>query len=270
MIKLTEEKETMLIPLYGKAMDYQSDTSILNDLKADEIVRNIDFPFGTLKIDQKTNIMMTLRAKLIDDYASKFINTKEAVMTLHLGCGLDSRCVRISDVGHRWIDVDYTEVIDIRREFYAETESSTMIGTSVTDEEWLEKIPVHNGECLVVAEGLFMYLSEEEIKGLLSRLKDKFGSYTIIFDAYSKMTAKHAGNHPSLKRTGAVIKWGMDKSSEFERLIVGASYVETLYLTDNHYTKDLAKGTRIAYRIANAFKMAKEAHRILVYRVKEG
>ena len=39
-IRLTEEKETLFIPLYGKAIDYRSQKSILNDRMANDIVEN--------------------------------------------------------------------------------------------------------------------------------------------------------------------------------------------------------------------------------------
>ena len=44
-IQLTEEKETLFIPLYGKAMDYRSKKPILNDSMANEIVEKIGIDF---------------------------------------------------------------------------------------------------------------------------------------------------------------------------------------------------------------------------------
>ena len=40
-ITLTEEKETLLITLYAKAMDYRSNRSILHDRKADDLIKMI-------------------------------------------------------------------------------------------------------------------------------------------------------------------------------------------------------------------------------------
>ncbi len=40
-IKLTDERETLFIPLYGKALDYRSKKSILNDSKANDIVEKV-------------------------------------------------------------------------------------------------------------------------------------------------------------------------------------------------------------------------------------
>ncbi|MEL7569163.1 MAG: hypothetical protein AAGU14_01240 [Eubacteriaceae bacterium] len=72
-IMLTEEKETLLIPLYGKAMENKKNNPILIDKKAAEIVNGIDYNFNSLKIAEKTNIMMCIRAKIIDDYLKDFL-----------------------------------------------------------------------------------------------------------------------------------------------------------------------------------------------------
>ncbi len=268
MIELDKEKETMLIPLYGKAVDYESDASILKDKKAYDIVQAIDYPFKKLKIQAKTNTMLSLRAKLMDDYVSSFLTREKDCIVLHLGCGLDSRCVRINDSSVLWYDVDFEEVIEVRRNFFEESENYHMIGSSVTEEEWLKKMPETDKECLVVAEGLFMYHGEEELISLLRRIKDRLGGFTLVLDAYSTLTAKQAKNHPSLKRTGAVIKWGIDDPKEMSSWFDGIEFLEEQYFSDNRYIRELGRGTRLMYGIANRFEAARRAHRLLIYKIK--
>ena len=48
-----------------------------------------------------------------------------------------------------------------------------MIGSSVTDPQWLADIPT-GLPTLVVAEGLLMYLQESDVRRLLARLTDQF------------------------------------------------------------------------------------------------
>jgi len=47
-VQLTEEKATLLITLYAKALDSRLEKSILRDEKANAIVGAIDFDFGKL------------------------------------------------------------------------------------------------------------------------------------------------------------------------------------------------------------------------------
>lgn len=89
-----------------------------------------------------------------------------------------------------------------------------MIGSSVTNFSWIDNIPKDKNQNIFIVEGLFMYLNEIEIKKLLNHLKARIGNYTLIFDAYSVLTAKQAKKHPSLKKTGAEIKWGINDPKE--------------------------------------------------------
>jgi O-methyltransferase involved in polyketide biosynthesis len=266
-IILTEEKETLLVPLYGKAKENEKKAPILIDKKAVEIVNQINYNFNSLKIPEKTNVMMCLRAKLIDDFVKDFLAKNNEGVALHLGCGLDSRYNRIENPNVDWYDIDFKEVIDIRKHFYEETDNYHLISSSVTEDKWLEKIPGEKKQYIVIAEGLFMYLKEGEIKTLINNLKDRISSYTLIFDAYSVFTAKNVKNHPSIKKTGAIIHWGIDNPEELIKWGMGIQLIEEQYFTSNKEVKNLDTGTRIMFKIANLFPVAKKAQRLLIYTV---
>ncbi|MGE5632286.1 MAG: class I SAM-dependent methyltransferase [Caulobacteraceae bacterium] len=267
-ITLTGEKETLLIPLYGKAKETMKSAPILIDKKAVEIVSQIDYNFSSLNIPEKTNLMNCLRAKLIDNFVKDFLSANGDCIVLHLGCGLDSRYDRIGNGKVDWFDVDFEEVINIRRNFYGETGKYHMIASSVTESAWLEKIPRGEKQCIVIAEGLFMYLKEEKIKTLLQRIKSRVGSFTIIFDAFNNYTARRVKNHPSIKKTGAVIQWGVDNPRELENWDLGIELVGEEYFTDNEEIDNLSSMNRVLFKIADLFPAAKMAQRLLIYRSK--
>lgn len=266
-IVLTEEKETLLIPLLGKARENEKQTPILIDKKAAEIVKQIDYDFDSLNIPEKTNILMCIRAKLIDDYVKSFLSDGENSVVLHLGCGLDSRFIRIKNANVDWFDVDFKDVINIRQHFFNETDKYHMIASSVTEPEWIEKIPQGKDHYIIIAEGLFMYLKENEIKELISRLKNRIGNFTLIFDAYSKLTAKNANNHPSLKKTGATINWGINDPAELTNWGLGVQLIDEEYFTDYEGINALNFSAKIMFKIANLFSIAKKAHRLLICKI---
>lgn len=269
MITLNKEKETLLVPLYGKAIDNHKKRPILFDAKADEMVKGIDYDFKSLKIPGKTNMMMCLRAKLIDNFTKDLLKGKDNTVVIHLGCGLDSRCARVNSEYAKWYDLDFEEVISIRKEFFHESEKYQMIPSSVTKPEWIETIPKGHGNYLVIAEGLFMYLKEDEIKTLLARLKDRIGNFTLIFDAFSVYTAKKVKNHPSIKKTGAQVYWGIDNPKEVEEWNLGLRFDKEILFTSNPEIEKLGWGIRSMYKLANLFPMARYAQRILVYLIQE-
>lgn len=264
-IRLRNEMETLIIPLYGKAK--MSGMGIFKDPYAEAAIGRLDYDYSELKIQSKTQVMLAMRAVIMDDFSRDFVSKNPDCLVLHLGCGLDARFMRLGPHARMWYDLDFPEVIDIKRQLYPETESYRYIASSVTDLGWIDGIEAVANEVLIVAEGLFMYLSEAEIKVLFDTLKLKFRSCTIIFDAYSKLTAKSARNHPSLKRTGATIKWGVDNPREIEGYAKGTKYVKTLYLTDKNVIERLPRNYRIVFKFADLFKSAKEAHRVFVITV---
>jgi len=146
-----------------------------------------------------------------------------------------------------------------------ETEHYHMVSSSVTEHDWIERIPNDRERCIVIAEGLFMYLKEEEIKTLLGRLKERIGRYSLIFDAYSTLTAKNTKNHPSLKKTGAQIHWGVDDPLRLTEWGLDLKFLEEQYFTSNGEIRNLDFSSRLLFRIAGLFPAARKAHRILTY-----
>ena len=185
-IHLTKDKETYLITLYGKALDNRPENPILSDKFADEVVRRIDFDFEKLKSPKGASISLPIRAKHLDNWTREFLATNPESTVLNLGCGLDSRVFRVDPPASiRWYDVDFPDVIELRKRLYPERHNYIMIGSSVTEPGWLDEIPVDR-PVLVVAEGLVMYLSEKEVIALFSKITEKFPSGQFIFDAYSR------------------------------------------------------------------------------------
>lgn len=264
-IRLKEEMETLLIPLYGRAQ--MSSRGLFCDKQAEEAVRQIDYDFSQLRIQEKTQVMLSVRGAMIDAFAADFLGEHPGCTVVYLGCGLDARYRRMGAPDVLWYDLDFPEVVEIKKRLYPETERYRLIPSSVTDWNWLEQIDTNGKPVLVIAEGLLMYLSEAEVQSLFCKMRDAFSEATFIFDAYSRMTAKQAKNHPSLKKTGAKIRWGVDGPGAMEAFGRGISHVRTIYLTDESATRALPKKYRTMFRLADRIRAAREAHRIFVMRL---
>ena len=108
--------------------------------------------------------LICTRATLIDDAARAFLARHDEAVVLHLGCGLDSRVLRLDPgPGVRWFNVDQEPVIELRRQFYDERENVEMIAASVTDPTWWSRVP-DDVPRLVLAEGLLMYLDPDGVR----------------------------------------------------------------------------------------------------------
>jgi len=261
-IRLAEEKETLLIPLFSKAFESKRTHPILLDAKAEEILESIDYNFDELRIPRQTLITLAMRANRLDGYVREYLEQCDHPLVIHLGCGLDSRVLRVGARKAAWYDLDYPDVIELRRKFYEESDHYHMIPSSVTDPNWLGQLKEHDTAC-IVAEGLLMYLHEDEVRKLFLDLQAHFSSCEMAFDVYSSLTAKSANNHPSIKKTGARLHWGIDSSEEITTWNNGIRLLEEWCFTDSEDIANLDFGDRLLFRIMGGFQAARQAHRIL-------
>lgn len=212
-VKLNNESKTLFIPLLGKAV-MSKDNLFLYDSKAEEIISKIDYDFDSLRQSKWLSMFMSLRALIIDELCCEYIKGHDNTTIIHLGCGLDSRCLRVEQDYIRWYDIDYENVIDIRKGFYSENGKYKMIGSSVLDYDWMSKIE-SSDNILIVAEGLTMYLSEEEIKTLIEQIRERFGEVHLLFDAYSKKGVRSSKIKNPVNQVNAQIKYGFNTPDEF-------------------------------------------------------
>ncbi|MCK9632014.1 MAG: SPASM domain-containing protein [Methanoregula sp.] len=123
------------------------------------------------------------------------------------------------------------------------------------------------GPVLIIAEGLFMYLHEGEVRSLLLRLQQKFPGSLLVFDCFSADAVKRMAAHPSIQKTGAGIYWGIDNAAEIGQWNKGISLLEEWYFTQSDEIRKLDRVYRMLFTIAGLFSAAKKAHLILVFRL---
>jgi methyltransferase (TIGR00027 family) len=205
---------TNLVTLYLRAHESRSRQSVLGDNAAAAAVDRIDYDFKRMRrmsMPAVNQYMVALRAKQLDDWCADYLAAHPDAVVLHLGCGLDGRAFRVAPPPSvDWFDVDQPAVIDLRRRLYDDTEHHRMIGSSVTDPQWLETIPTGR-PTLVVAEGLLMYLQESEVRQLVARVIDRFGSGQLQFDTLSALAQ-------TLSKifTRGIIAWGIRDARDIE------------------------------------------------------
>jgi O-methyltransferase involved in polyketide biosynthesis len=267
-IQLTDEKETLFIPLSGKALDYRSKNSILNDSKANDIVEKVGFDFTTQKrigarIGART---LAVRAKQYDEWTKDFITKYKNAIVVHLGCGLDARITRVQPPSSiAWFDIDYPEVISLRKEFYSETNEYKMIASSITAQKWLETIPADK-PTFIIAEGVLEYLSDEEVKTLLNRLTNYFSHGQIVFDVMNSFAIEF-GNKNLKNTTGAVdiLKWAVDDINEINKLNPKLKRIEVVSRIKSVFVKKLPFGHRLILGLLSLSSKQKNAMRLLRY-----
>ncbi|NMB86755.1 MAG: class I SAM-dependent methyltransferase [Chloroflexi bacterium] len=260
-ITLTKEQETLLIPLYAKAQR----NPILEDEKARQILAQVQYDFQRLNVPEKTAVTLRMRAKQLDAYATAFLAAHPEAVVLHLGCGLDSRCLRVMHARALWIDLDLPDVIALRRKFYPETESYRLVASSAADLDWIDQVDDQGRPVLVIAEGLLMYLHEEEVRALILRLHARFPGCHLAFDAFSQLTAERIQAHPSMQKTGASVHWGIDDPHAIEDWAEGIHLQEEWFFAQSPDIPRLSWFYRLMFRLTASIQVAQRAQRLLYF-----
>ncbi|OBF49504.1 methyltransferase [Mycobacterium sp. 852002-50816_SCH5313054-b] len=206
---------TNLCTLYLRAYESGSPAPILGDTAAAEAVDRIEYDWPRMRRAMRpgsNQYMVTMRARQLDDWSADFLRRHPDAVVLHLGCGMDTRAFRLKPPDTvRWFDVDQPAVIALRRKLYDDRDGYRMIGSSVTDEAWLDEVPTDR-PTLMVAEGLVMYLTEPQVRALLQRITDRCGGGELAFDTVSPM-----GPRLSKLFTKGITKWGIRDARELEQ-----------------------------------------------------
>ncbi|MBQ8312960.1 MAG: class I SAM-dependent methyltransferase [Clostridia bacterium] len=209
---MKNESLTLFIPLYGKALMSRED--IFPDATAERIVASVDYDFSQVDQTRKLAIYMAMRAahydRMVEDYAARH---PEGVI-IQLGVGLDSRVNR-AQVSLPWYDLDFPEVIDLRRTYYPENAQYHLIAAPALPAGWLVGIPQHT-HALIIAEGLSMYLSQQDMRDLMAAFRGHFDEAEFIFDAYSPLAAMLSKWKNPINAVDAKIDFAMDDPALLE------------------------------------------------------
>lgn len=262
-ILLTEEKETLLITLYAKALDSRASHSILHDKTAETIAQQINYDFNKLPSFANNNIIV-VRARQYDEWLKEYLANYPNAVVLNLGCGLDTRIARINPSKNtRWFDLDYPEVIQLRQNFFENRNGYTMIASPVTALSWMKQLPTDR-PAIIIAEGLLEYLTEDEVRILLNRLTTFFPHGQLIFDVMSSFAIR-SGQKKLKETTGAVHKWAVNDLNELDQMDLRLTRVSGLSVFQSPYIKELPLGYRVLYGLMTTIPRFSNMLRLLRY-----
>jgi O-methyltransferase involved in polyketide biosynthesis len=227
-VRLGSVQETLFIPLAARARETQRKHPVLRDPKAVEMVRSIDYDVG--KYGQGAGGFVTvLRTAIIDFWVRSFLAAHPAATVVELGTGLNTRFERVDNGQVHWFDLDLPDTIDLRRNFFADTERRRMIAASALDEDWLPAVARSRGPYFFVADGVLVYLPEDQVMAMLARMAERFPGALLALDTYPKQTFDRQHRLAAKKGMDARWAWACDDPRSLERF--GLEVMESAAIT---------------------------------------
>lgn len=198
---------TLLMTLYMRRHDARSRRPILGDPYAEEVYDRIEHDVHGLWQLAGDATIIACRAAVLDGWTRAFLGAESHGQVLHLGCGLDSRPLRLAPPPScRWLDVDQPEVMDVRRRLYDFPAHVRQVPGSVTAESWWREVDPDRAT-LVVAEGLFMYIRPAAVHTLVDRIVSGTRRAELAFDAVSAWSATASRWAPTFRALGMSFHW---------------------------------------------------------------
>ena len=218
---LSSLSETYLAPLYWRAMESQRTDAMIKDEKAVALVAQMSLDFSGVRqipMNELLRVMRIMFTREMDRYALNFLTRYPEAVVVHIGCGLDSRFERVDDGRVEWYDLDFPDVIDLRRRFIGDEGGRYhLLACSVLEDNWPEAVKVYSQRpCLFLAETVLVYFTEAQVKSLVLTLRDHFPGAELVFDGWRPFEVWLANRYLANSQFAGLMQWGLWRGQELE------------------------------------------------------
>jgi len=208
--------ETLLLTLYMRSLETKRENSIIQDYKAVEIVDKIDYNFARHDSDLSQAII-AIRTSVIDQLVRRFIDQYPNTLVVNLGAGLCTRFFRLDNGYVRWLNIDLPKVEPVWNNLIGTSPRSQYLASSILDFAWIDHVKTLTAErILFVVEGVLMFLTESEVKQLISQIQANFTQSEMIFDSLGIFLAEKSNLNSGDLGIEASYKWGIKNLQELQ------------------------------------------------------
>lgn len=230
-VQLGRLQETALIPLYARAVESRKRRPILEDPKAVEMVDSIDWDFRRFGQSRRV-VGCVLRTAMFDVFVRDFLGRYPSGTVVEIGAGLNTRFERLDNGTAHWFDLDLPDMVDLRRRFFRDSERRKTLAASVLETEWIEAVRRSPAPYFLVAETVFVYLEEAQVKAALQQIAGGLPNVAIALDTVGRR-AVDSGNRDFARRNMAArFTWACEDPSAIEDWDIGLRVVEARTLAD--------------------------------------
>jgi methyltransferase (TIGR00027 family) len=240
--------QTLLIPLHYRAVESKSESSGFKDEIAERFHDAIAYDWSEFDAASSQGMMAAgitavfrRRFAILDEQVRNFLEKTPDGLVVNLGAGLDTRFHRLDNGLVEWIELDLPGVIAFRQKLHEpESKRHRMIAASVLDDGWVAEIKRHaRSRILFVAEGLFMYFTEEEHRKVFTCLAENFPGQEMLFHTLApsliQELAQFRQTLVSKLSIKAEMEWGLDDSKQVSALNPKVEFVDEFPLLNVRY-----------------------------------
>ena len=225
-IQLGRVQETALVPLYARALESRRKRPILEDPRAVEIVDSIDWDFR--RFGQRRRVVgCALRSAMFDVWVRDFLRRHPEGTVVEIGAGLNTRFERLDNGRVHWYDLELPDMVELRRTFFSDSERRMTLAASVLNPDWIEAVRRSPGPYFLVAETVFVYLEEAQVKAALGHIASGFPQVTIALDTLGRRAADSGNRDFARRKMAARFVWACEDPIAIQQWNIGLRLVES-------------------------------------------
>jgi O-methyltransferase involved in polyketide biosynthesis len=202
---------------------------------------------------------IVIHTKIVDNVVKQFLQQHPDAVIITLGGGLATRPLLLDNGQAEWYCVDDPAVETYWSQLIGRSDRNHFISSIVTDLTWIDRIPKSGQATLFVAEGVFLYLTEHEVKQMVLSLQEKFPNSEIIMEAIGKFILYSTQLFRSKAIPGGRFRWGIDDCYQMESWNSGIKIIEE-YFCSNYYPERQGYMNFLPYLVGGKRRMLKVAH----------
>jgi len=240
-INLIGVQETLLLPLWGRAIETKKEIPLLFDNTAVRIIENIGYDFSIIKekVHPLSRASWIARSIYFDNIIKLFLENHPEGSIINIGCGLDTTYERVNNDKAIWYELDFPEVIEIRKKYIAENPKRRFLPYSVFDNKWYEQIE-NKKDVFIMMAGVIYYFEENQVRCLFETIATEFEHCDIVFD-YCSPKGVQIANKKVIENGGmdkdAYLKWGTANIYEMEKWNEKISVIQHMKMFSEHKNK---------------------------------
>jgi O-methyltransferase involved in polyketide biosynthesis len=210
--------ETLLMTLYVRARESQRPDAMIKDDRAVTMVNQIACDFSRLRMQRHDEVAVIMRMNKFDSYVRDFLKRNPDAVVVHIGCGLDTRFERVDNGSVEWYDLDMPDVMALRQKLLQnECSRYHILATSAFEDGWLEEVGQHKSRpFMFLAEGVFPYFEEAQVKSLFLNLRTHFPGCELVCDAHTPFVVWVDNLHLAYAKVEARLHWSIKQGKDVE------------------------------------------------------
>lgn len=187
-VGITDVQETLFFPLLGRARAARTWPTCFKDPWSEHVVARAEADRPDIQdkdMGEMPATIYALRHLAAVTEIRRYLNDHPGAV-VDLGCGLDRLIDDVSsaDSGTVVYNLDFPKVLEVRSAWMELHERERDLPFSLTDYRWMDEVDASGG-LIAVASGVFYFLENAEVSGLVDAMARRFPGGRLVYDAES-------------------------------------------------------------------------------------